>query len=151
MLSAFAGTLLLVTHDRYLIEALATQIWTLEGDRLTVFAGGYRQYLAARSAQTAPTARPRKSKYTSDERAARRRRDKTRRLTAQLEQLEESIAAKEALLATLAAEIEAAGDDFERTLALSQAYAGVEARLEELIAAWEEISLQAGARDTQAR
>jgi ATP-binding cassette subfamily F protein 3 len=45
-LNHFDGTLLLVSHDRYLIAALATQIWSLERDeagqtRMTVFRGTY--------------------------------------------------------------------------------------------------------------
>src|SRR5690606_35827804 len=38
VLEQFAGTILLVSHDRYLVNRLATQIWELHDDGLTVFA-----------------------------------------------------------------------------------------------------------------
>lgn len=47
MLEHFAGTILLVTHDRYLVERLATQVWTLEDGVLEVFHGAYRDFLQA--------------------------------------------------------------------------------------------------------
>ena len=45
VLDAYAGTILLVSHDRYLIDALATQIWEVKPDEtsLTVFRGTYSQ------------------------------------------------------------------------------------------------------------
>ena len=46
VLSDYGGTTLLVSHDRYLIDALATQIWEVlpEEGLLRVFDGGYSQY-----------------------------------------------------------------------------------------------------------
>jgi len=35
VLSEFNGTILFVSHDRYLIEALATQVWAIEGPALS--------------------------------------------------------------------------------------------------------------------
>ncbi len=48
VLADFAGTILLVSHDRYLIDALATQIWAITPGQLDVFEGTYAEYLAAR-------------------------------------------------------------------------------------------------------
>ncbi len=43
VLDDYGGTILLVTHDRYLIDALGTQIWEIETDemQLAVFEGTY--------------------------------------------------------------------------------------------------------------
>ncbi|MFN2303719.1 MAG: ABC-F family ATP-binding cassette domain-containing protein [Anaerolineales bacterium] len=48
VLSKFPGTILLVSHDRYLIDSLASQIWEVDphGKSLTVFTGSYTQYRA---------------------------------------------------------------------------------------------------------
>jgi ATP-binding cassette subfamily F protein 3 len=46
-LESYPGTILLVSHDRYLVDRLATQIWAVEGKRLRVFRGRYAEYLAA--------------------------------------------------------------------------------------------------------
>ncbi|MEA3327951.1 MAG: ABC-F family ATP-binding cassette domain-containing protein [Chloroflexota bacterium] len=46
VLSKFPGTILLVSHDRYLIDSLATQIWEVDpnGKSLQVFKGSYTEY-----------------------------------------------------------------------------------------------------------
>ncbi|MGH2409036.1 MAG: ATP-binding cassette domain-containing protein, partial [Chloroflexota bacterium] len=41
-LENFEGTLLLVSHDRYLVDRLATQIWEIEDGSLRVFSGTYQ-------------------------------------------------------------------------------------------------------------
>ena len=49
-LESFEGTILLVTHDRYLVDRLASQLWELRQDdgllRLEIFNGPYREYLS---------------------------------------------------------------------------------------------------------
>jgi ATP-binding cassette, subfamily F, member 3 len=47
-LQTYHGTILLVSHDRYLIDRLATQIWTLQDGRLHVHPGNYQSYLEKR-------------------------------------------------------------------------------------------------------
>jgi ATP-binding cassette subfamily F protein 3 len=53
VLSEFQGTILLVSHDRYLIDALATQIWEVDPDQaaLRVFDGSYTEYRTMRESQ----------------------------------------------------------------------------------------------------
>lgn len=51
VLGNFAGTILLVSHDRYLIDALATQIWAVSPGELEVFKGTYREYISKRDNQ----------------------------------------------------------------------------------------------------
>jgi len=53
LLADFAGTILLVSHDRYLIDTLATQVWEVDTDEKTlhVFEGSYSEYRAERQAQ----------------------------------------------------------------------------------------------------
>ena len=52
-LEQFQGTILMVTHDRYLVDRLATQIWELDDTLLHVHEGDYQEYLLWREAQTA--------------------------------------------------------------------------------------------------
>jgi ATP-binding cassette subfamily F protein 3 len=52
-LERFQGTILMVTHDRYLVNRLATQIWDLDEERLHVYEGDYQEFLAWREQQTA--------------------------------------------------------------------------------------------------
>lgn len=48
-LQSFPGTILLVSHDRFLIDKLATQIWEISDGRLLIHAGSYQSYLAVKS------------------------------------------------------------------------------------------------------
>ncbi len=47
-LADFEGTLLLVSHDRYLVDALATHVWAIEDNRITVYEGNYSEFIAQR-------------------------------------------------------------------------------------------------------
>lgn len=50
VLAGFNGTILLVSHDRYLVDALATQIWAASPGKMEVFEGTYKEYVTARNA-----------------------------------------------------------------------------------------------------
>jgi ATP-binding cassette subfamily F protein 3 len=45
VLEGFSGTMLIVSHDRYLISRLATHIWSISDGQLTVFDGTYGAYV----------------------------------------------------------------------------------------------------------
>ncbi len=49
VLSQFDGTILLVSHDRYLIDALASQIWEASVGKMVIFNGTYREFVATRN------------------------------------------------------------------------------------------------------
>ena len=51
-LEAFGGTILMVTHDRYLVDRLGSQVWELKNNRLRVYGGNYQEYLAIRDKET---------------------------------------------------------------------------------------------------
>ncbi len=51
VLERFDGTILLVSHDRYLVNRLANQIWYLEDGRMHVFKGDYEDYQRFREAE----------------------------------------------------------------------------------------------------
>lgn len=53
VLEGFEGSILLVSHDRYLIDALATQVWEIDEEKgiLRTFKGSYSQYHEVREAE----------------------------------------------------------------------------------------------------
>src|SRR5512137_2917493 len=55
VLDDYAGTILLVTHDRYLVDAIATQIWEIDTDEshLMIFKGTYSQLKEEREKEQA--------------------------------------------------------------------------------------------------
>ena len=51
VLAQYDGTIILVSHDRYLVTRLANQIWEIDGGGLNVFRGGYEDYLRFRAGE----------------------------------------------------------------------------------------------------
>ncbi|MGE5653289.1 MAG: ribosomal protection-like ABC-F family protein [Bacillota bacterium] len=52
VLVAYSGTILLVSHDRYLLRKLATQVWRFSDRRITCYREGYDEYLTSIGKQT---------------------------------------------------------------------------------------------------
>ncbi len=104
MLSAFDGTLLLVSHDREFLNRLVTSVIAFEGDgAIEEYAGGYDDYRRHRDAAGAPTG------PAGTARKTRNRAPKPARLTyrekSDLEELPNRIAALSREIAALEASI----------------------------------------------
>ena len=140
MLDEFNGTILLVSHDRYLIDALATQIWDVDPDGgvLSVFEGTYSEYRTAR--QTAASSR------TPVEKASGRPKPSApqaglskyeqRRRKQQLDALEAEIHTLESRRAALTSLLETPTGDPLRIQSAGQEYLQVQALLEERMTSW---------------
>jgi ATP-binding cassette, subfamily F, member 3 len=145
VLEHFEGTILLVSHDRYLIGRLASQIWLLEDNRLQVFEGSYEAYVAERQRQAerakAEVAADRdgRRRQAADERRSdsseRRRQKRLEAAEAAIHQLEDE---KAALIWRM--EQATASSAFDRMQSLSLEYTAVEEQLEELMAEWEDLA-----------
>jgi ATP-binding cassette, subfamily F, member 3 len=101
-LEAFPGSLLLVSHDRALLDAIAERTLALEGGTLNSYEGGWAEYVERRAAATAPAAaKPERERRAKPVRAkpARAQPDPVSRLEAEIEAQERLIAALEADLA----------------------------------------------------
>ncbi|MFN2134926.1 MAG: ribosomal protection-like ABC-F family protein [Candidatus Promineifilaceae bacterium] len=53
VLADFDGTIILVSHDRYLVNRLAGQIWEIEDGELHIFKGSYEEYVRFRAGEEA--------------------------------------------------------------------------------------------------
>ena len=147
-LEAFNGTILLVTHDRYLVDRLASQIWELKEDegsgmRLEVFKGPYQEYLAARAARPAPAAELVPAPVEEIPAAAPRlSKNEQRRRAETLAGIENDISATEATIARLGDGLQAAAaaQDYADLQRLTAEYEAAEAELERLFAEWEALT-----------
>ena len=142
VLDDYAGTILLVTHDRYLVDALATQIWEVNPDenQMTAFNGTYsqmkdeREKEAARMATTIADSRittPAKPKTQSA-----KTKDERRRL-AQLQELENAIASLEKDLANLSAQLESPLVSASEVVKISREYERIQKEMDVKLAEWE--------------
>jgi len=136
VLENFSGTILMVTHDRFLINQLATQIWEIHDGRLEVFNGSYREYVLRKAART-PGAAGRQL-LLSPKPLARDNSKETRQRMQSLDQVEGRIREAESTLQRLSGELQKAGNaQFERVQELGWQVAKTQARLEELMREWE--------------
>jgi ATP-binding cassette subfamily F protein 3 len=144
VLGNFGGTLLLVTHDRYLIRRLATHIWAIEDGRLWEFKEGYDEYreweaLQRQQKKLPSEGQPQVKTEREREREGRRaaEREAARQARRQAE-LEGAIQQLEARKMQLEAQLAAASEqqEIERVRQLGAEYAEVEVELDELLAAW---------------
>jgi len=97
ILGQFQGTILLVSHDRYLIDALATQVWEVlpKQRKLIVYEGSYSEYRASKQAILNPAdGKPeQKAVLTRVKKPATgKSKDQLQRLNKRLHALEEEIA-----------------------------------------------------------
>ncbi|MEJ5224627.1 MAG: ATP-binding cassette domain-containing protein, partial [Anaerolineales bacterium] len=143
VLEAYRGTILLVSHDRYLIDALATQIWEIEPDesRLVVFKGTYSELRAQKeaAAQTARDAEQNARQADSPTRAQRRApadKEERRRL-ARLQEIENQIVALEARLAELTRALENPPADPAAVAQLGRDYESVQKEMDDKLLEWE--------------
>ena len=149
-LEAFDGTILLVTHDRYLVDRLASQIWELKEDeagrsRLEVFRGPYQEFLAARAGKAAAEPSPTVAAPAANGEAAappRLSKNEQRRRAETVAGVERGITETEAALAALGEALQraAAAQDYPELQRLTAEYAAAEARLESLFAEWEALT-----------
>ncbi len=140
LLEAFPGTILLVSHDRYLIDRLATQVWEIKDHRLEVFQGRYREYVLRRPSGNRPNDSRGILLKTTELPRDNSRATKKRMLA--LEQVEERIREYERKIKKLSKQLEKAGvsGNFEEMNTLSRDIAKTQAHLEELLHEWEKLA-----------
>ncbi len=143
VLDGFSGTILLVSHDRYLVDQLATQIWEIKGGKLVVFKGKYREYILRRTATSSGAAAPRILLKARP--MARDNSKETKRRQQALDLVEERIREKEMSMQRLSSQLQEAGkrSDFEQMHKISWQVAQTQAALEQLMGEWEKLAEEA--------
>ncbi|MEN4041231.1 MAG: ABC-F family ATP-binding cassette domain-containing protein [Anaerolineaceae bacterium] len=137
VLEGFQGTILLVSHDRYLIDRLATRIWELRDGRLEVFDGGYRQFTLQRAAGNVP--KTGRQMVLAPKPLLRGNSAETRRKAQQLEMLEARIREVEVSIQALSRELQQTGQSqsFARTHQISNKLVQAQAQLDDMMEEWE--------------
>jgi ATP-binding cassette subfamily F protein uup len=128
LLDSWPGTLIVVSHDRYLVERVCDNVWALMGDgKLQMLTGGIEEYLARRAAAAPAAAAPSFAAGPKiDSRAAKKELTKLERQVAKLDTREKELHAKLADHAT----------DYERVAALDAELRAVQAEREAAEEAW---------------
>ncbi len=142
VLDAYQGTILLVSHDRYLIDRLATHIWEIRGHKLHAFQGSYRQYVLRGLAQPS-TSKAAPVRHTLlhkplikvDGRADKKRMEAMQRV-------EENIRLQEGAIQRLTQEMQRAGAQqaHDKVHQLSWKVAQAQSTLDDLMVEWERLA-----------
>ncbi len=143
----YPGTIILVSHDRALLEATATTIWAIEGATLHVYPMSFAAYWT-RHRTPRPTAEPVKKQAPPRPRPPNRDRYAARRRAEQIAAAETEIDRLETRLRELEAEIEAASNagDTERIAALGADHRSLSQELQARMEEWERM-IDAGTGD----
>lgn len=142
-LSNFPGALVLITHDRYMLDRLSTMVLGLDGVGGGHLYGDYPQWLAAQDAKEAPEPKKEKASASAEKPAA-----KGGKLSyheqKELDKIQDKIAEAETTVVRLHEEVAAlagAGDYKTLQQKSSELHTATEA-VEKLFHRWEELELK---------
>ncbi len=131
-LDAFPGTVLLVSHDRALLDAVATRLLAIEGETVRSYEGGWAEYARLQAEAGAPPVeerpKPAKRKRAVAAPVAPRRPNALEQIEAEISSREEEVAELERRLA----------DDWANVDTVA-AHRVARNELQSLLARWEEL------------
>jgi ATP-binding cassette subfamily F protein 3 len=128
-LEAFEGTLLLVSHDRALLDAVAARTLAIENGELRSYDGRWADYVLARERERAPA----KAVAAPKEKKARPEREKASPVERERTRLEQEIERLESQLSTLEQELAEDWADLEKL----SAFRTTRARVDRLLERWD--------------
>ncbi|HJP76144.1 MAG TPA: ABC-F family ATP-binding cassette domain-containing protein [Pseudonocardiaceae bacterium] len=144
LLDSWPGTMVVVSHDRYLVERICDNVVALFGDgKITQLVGGIDEYLARldqRSAAAAPITPPKTERAQQSGPSAAQRRTAQKDL-ARIERRIDSLSSRETKLNNEMADV---GADTDRLIKLDAELRTVRAEKEELEGQWLEAAEIAG-------
>jgi ATP-binding cassette subfamily F protein 3 len=148
VLADFDGTIILVSHDRYLINALATQIWEIDKDagQLKVFDGSYGEYRSRGEATGQPEVEPDRPRMSKREAYRRARAAKNREIAlkrrreARLNEVSKRMAELEERLADFHRQLANPPADRGKVHDLAEEYMRTEAELEAVMEEWDKLN-----------
>jgi ATP-binding cassette subfamily F protein 3 len=153
VLSNFSGTILLVSHDRYLIDSLATQIWEVDplGRTLHVFKGSYTEYKAQQvkqaEQQAAVEAQSRDAGSVSRTASVKVEKPslskyEQKKIRARLSEIELEVAELEKQQTLVSSALENPPDDPGKVQKLGKKFVDLQSQVETLLAEWADLENQ---------
>jgi ATP-binding cassette, subfamily F, member 3 len=146
MLSQFKGTILLVSHDRFLIDALASQVWFIhrESTQMDLFQGTYSEYHAwqqdheIKGVISVPVVKAAPVIEKPKKATSNRMRQRLERIA----ELEKQIAAAETEREDVINQMDEAAGDATAMQTLNERYLALEKQIAGDMADWESLSNQ---------
>jgi len=146
VLAEFDGTILMVSHDRYLIDALATQIWAIDTESkiLEIFEGTYSAYKGIQKEEQIPIPKeqptpPSQDKVPQPQKTKPLSKHERKRRQAKIVALEDRILDFENQLESLGKKLQNPPEDPAEIQRLGEDYAYLEAELSHAMEEWEKL------------
>lgn len=142
LLMDFSGTVIVVSHDRYLINRVAKSLIVFENGGVRYFDGTFDEYeeREKETAEEVAKEKPEKTKKTGGERYVESKEEARRKH--RVEFLEKKIAALEEELSRAQAKLddETVNTDYKKVMAVEEEIKTIEEKLDPLITEWTELS-----------
>jgi len=138
-LENFPGVLILVSHDRYLLDKMSEQLFIMEGDGIvTIYNGNYSEHRnsleVAKEKPSAKDVKPVEKTATPTKKLSYKEQKELDESEALIQQLENEIEQKNALLFTIDSK------DYTKIQELSDAITSLKAHLDDVSSRWLELS-----------
>ena len=138
-LDGYDGTLLIVSHDRYFINRMATRILHMTQNGCESYAGNYDDYIERCTVLESTSSTADKPVKENAYKLRKEQESQKRKLTTQVRRCEEEITAKEALIVTLQQQLDQPeiAAQYEEVVRISAELEQNNRELEDLFTRWE--------------
>ena len=138
-LEEYSGTLVIVTHDRYLVNRLADRVLYMTQDGLVEYVGGYNEYLSAMENRSSKQIEEKNiSENAISYKNQKELRSNINKTKGEIERTEKKIEEKEKEVIRL--ELEMNSPDYKKVLELSEKTDMLKSEIELLYDAWEKLT-----------
>lgn len=150
-LSDYKGTMLIISHDRSMINSLATKLMFLHKDGMEIFSGSYdewRQQVGApvgtgfgsKQKREAASENGEESKKVNTYKQQKEQQSLIRKLNTKIKRLEDSIEQTENEIAEINKRLSESGSDYQKVMEDSERLSELQAESERLMEEWEKAS-----------
>ncbi|NLF96344.1 MAG: ABC-F family ATP-binding cassette domain-containing protein [Candidatus Riflebacteria bacterium] len=153
-LEDFPGTIIIVSHDRFFLDSLATRILAIDNGRATVYDGNYSQYLWARQCRelngdipvdaVADEGRPvsdKKQQARENNRLQKQLNNRLQKLKREIEEAESLVSRLEQQLAEVEEQLACPPSEWspQHVAEAATRHAAINTQLEQALSAWESL------------
>ena len=136
----YSGTMLIVSHDRYFINKLATEILELTPTGIVEYQGNYDEYIQRKqNIQAVSVAKKKEEKKPNDYKLKKERQSQLRKMKTRLAKCEEEIEKTEIIIDEINEKL--SSSEYEELMALTSQLEAENKKRDELYEEWERPSL----------
>ena len=137
-LDGYTGTMLIISHDRGMINSLATKLMFLHGDRMERFEGSYDEWRESRGTYIAPVKKQEKTAKPNAYKLQKEQQSRQRKAQTAVKRIEEEIEAAERETEEINQRLADPSRDYQEVLEDTERLSELETLQAELMEKWEQ-------------